>query len=112
MSVLLNVPVQVLVCPNCDTREAAPMQPPDDASTAYAGQFHQCPGSAGMLAPLVPEGLSCKTEAEEREDYIGAEKVQLDANGRPIMAMVTTRDDGDDRIVFPGTATASSEMLS
>ena len=85
------------------------MQPSD---ATYAGQFHKCPGRAGMLAPLVPEGLSCKVEAEEREDYLNGEHAQLDANGRPIMAMVTTRDDGDDRIVFAATATATSEMHS
>jgi hypothetical protein len=56
---------------------------------------------------MVPAGTRCKVEAFEREDYIGKEKVQFDGEGRPIMKVVTTRDDGMDAAVYAPTATAS-----
>jgi hypothetical protein len=55
---------------------------------------------------MVPEGTRCKVEAIEREDYVGSEQVQTDANGRPVMSIVTTRDTGQDTVVFAPTATA------
>jgi len=57
---------------------------------------------------MVPAGTRCKVEAREREDYIGNEQVQTDINGRPVMSVVTTRDDGQDVAVFAPTATARS----
>lgn len=87
-------------CPNCDltdvTREAAPHS-----------RFHSCPGLAGITAPMVPAGTSCKVEAVERDDYIGDEDVQYDGNGRPVMAVVTTRDDGNDVAVLAPAAHGS-----
>jgi hypothetical protein len=44
--------------------------------------------------------------AVEREDYIGTDRVLLH-DGRPIMAVVTERNDGEDRTVFAPTATGS-----
>jgi len=67
-------------------------------------RFHRCPGLAGLSAPMVPAGTRAKVEAVEREDYIGAEDVQYDGNGRPIMAVVTTRDEGNDVAVYAPTA--------
>lgn len=55
---------------------------------------------AGLTAPMVPEGVRCKVEAVEREDWVGRELVQVDGNGRPVMALVTTRDDGNDCTVY------------
>lgn len=87
----------VWVCPNCDqmdvTHEARPHS-----------RFHTCSGLRGLTAPFVPEGTSCKVVAREREDYVGSELVQTDANGRPVMSVVTTRDDGEDCLVFAPTA--------
>jgi hypothetical protein len=90
-------------CPNCPaqhvTRVAAPSLP-----------FHECPGLRGMLAPYVEAGTRCKVEAVAREDYAGPEQgLRLDGEGRPIMSVVTTRDDGQDCAVFPGAATATEE---
>lgn len=70
-------------------------------------RFHACRGLRGLTAPMVPAGIRCKVEAVEREDYIGREVVQLDATGRPVMAVVVTRDDGTDRAVYAPCATAS-----
>jgi len=61
------------------------------------------------MAPLVPEGTACKVEAVERGDYVGKELVQTDGRGRPVMAVVTTRDDGQDCTVFAPTAQGTRE---
>lgn len=83
-------------CPNCPVT--------DLTAGAVANRYHQCAGLGGVLAPLVPDGIACKVEKVEREDYIGKELVQYDASGRPIMAVITTRDDGTDCIVLAPTA--------
>ena len=90
-------------CPNCAARHvttgAAPHTP-----------FHDCPGLHGMLAPYVPAGTRCKIEAVTRGDYAGGEQgLRYDGEGRPIMSVVTTRDDGQDCAVFPGAAIATKE---
>jgi hypothetical protein len=85
-------------CPNCTftdvTHEARPHT-----------RFHSCRGLRGLTAPLVPAGTKCKVIAVEREDYIGTENVQLH-EGRPIMSVVTEREDGRDTMVFAPIATA------
>ena len=57
---------------------------------------------------MVPAGTRCKVEAVEREDYVGKERVQTDANGRPVMSVVTVRDDGQDVAVLAPTASGQS----
>lgn len=89
-------------CPNCDvtalTRRA-------DVHT----EFHRCRGLAGLDAPMVPAGTCCKVEAVERGDYINGDAVQLaPGTGRPVMAAVTTRDDGQDVVVYAPCATATT----
>lgn len=89
---------QEWACPNCGltdrTREARPHT-----------RFHTCPALANLTAPMLPAGTRAKVVAVEREDYVGGERVQVDGNGRPIMAVRTTRDHGEDAIVFAPTAT-------
>ena len=97
---MILVPERRWVCPNCPavdvTREARPHT-----------RFHVCPGLRGLAAPMVEAGVHCKVEAREREDYVGSEVVELDPErGRPVMAVVTTRDDGEDVAVFAPTAVA------
>ena len=71
-------------------------------------RFRQCPKMRGLVTPLLPKGTKAKMEIKERDDYIGAEKVQYDPeHGRPVMSIVTTRDDGQDAVVFAPTATGS-----
>lgn len=67
---------------------------------AYPPPMHTCRGLTGLAVPMVPEGTAAKVEAVEREDWIGSEQVQTDAEGRPVMAVVTTRDDGQDCTVY------------
>lgn len=94
-------PVTRWECPNCNlrqvTREVAPHT-----------RFHTCPGLGGMSAPMVREGERVKVVARMRDDYVAGELVQTDDEGRPVMAVVTTREDGEDCAVFAPVATARS----
>lgn len=87
-------------CPNCRkedvTHEARPHT-----------RFHVCPGLRGLTAPLLPVGTAAKVELAEWGDYVGKELVQRDPErGRPVQSITTTRDDGQDAIVFAPTAQA------
>lgn len=98
MTRVLEAPVRRWYCPNCDvkdvTREAQPHT-----------RYHSCRGLRGLSAPMIQEGVRGKVEAREREDYVGKEAVQRDGEGRPIMSIVMTRDDGTDCAVLAPTAT-------
>ncbi len=85
-------------CPNCDAAAR---------TVTTRIPMHPCPGLKGLMAPLVREGVSAKVEAVERGDWVGSEAVQTDGEGRPVMAVVTIREDGQDCTVFAPTATAS-----
>lgn len=93
MNVLELTPEQRWTCPNCNFTDVT-------HRTDVHTRFHACRGMLGMTAPMVPAGTSCKVEAVERGDYIKDEIVQLNAAGRPVMSLVTTRDDGQDTTVF------------
>jgi len=91
---------QLWYCPNCDA----------EARTVDAAlPMHACGGIKGLVAPLVLSGTKAKTETRDREDYVGKELVQTDAEGRIVMSSVTTRDDGEDCTVYVGTAQAVKE---
>jgi hypothetical protein len=96
MTILIQ-PTHHWTCPNCTTESITHEAQPHT-------RFHACPGLKGLTAPMVPAGTKAKVTAVEREDYIGTDRVQLH-EGRPVMAVVTTRDDGEDRAVFAPTAT-------
>ena len=72
---------------------------------------HRCREMAGLMVPLVPEGVRAKVETVERGDYVGRELVQTDAEGRPWMAVTVERDEGQDTTVFAPCATATREDL-
>lgn len=95
--VVFEPPVRRWHCPACTathtTRDARPHTP-----------MHPCAKFGGMSVPFVPDGTAAKLEAVERQDYIGDEQVQRDADGRPVMSVVTTRDDGQDTTVYAPTA--------
>lgn len=87
-------------CPNCGLEDQT-VEPRTHT------RFHKCPALAGITAPMLPVGSKARVITREREDYIGQEDVQLDANGRPIMSVITERDDGStDVIVFAPTSRA------
>lgn len=87
--------IRLWSCPSCDSHARTV-----DRSTP----MHPCRGLAGLLVPLVPKGTKAKHERVERGDYVGSEAVSLDGDGRPVMSVVTTRDDGQDCTVFAPAA--------
>lgn len=93
---LLQNPVR-WVCPNCDVTEVTQGLVPN--------RFHTCAGLHMLIAPLVREGIKCKVTAEEREEYLGTEIQRTGDDGKPYMAVRTTRDDGEDLAVNAGLAT-------
>jgi hypothetical protein len=100
MAVLLGAE-RIWACPNCvqrarTTRPDAPIP------------FHACRGLRGLSAPLVPEGTRAKVETVERGDWVGREDVQTDGEGRPVMAIVTTKDEGQDCAILAPTAVGSA----
>lgn len=98
----------VLVCPNACGARALASAPEGVPVGGGAATMHACPTVAGMLVPMVPEGLRAEARAVEREDYEGEDhgRTRLDANGRPIASVVVQRDDrGPDVAVFAPLAT-------
>ena len=102
----LLVPERRWECPNCPqtavTREAEPHT-----------RYHVCGRgpAAGMTVPMVPAGTRCKITANDREDYAGRELIQTNADGRVIMSVTITRNDGQDCAVYAPCATARAEDL-
>jgi len=90
----------IYACPNCTSRTPAPTGKP---------VLHRCRGLKGLIVPMVIEGTSCKLEIVERGDYVAGEHVQTDAEGRPVMSVVTTRDDGQDCTVYAPAASATAD---
>jgi hypothetical protein len=99
---MLTIPETRWTCPNC-TQTAVTRDPNPHT------RFHACRGLRGLTAPMVPAGTKARVTAVEREDYIGGDVVQVDGEGRPVMAIVTTRDDGNDVTVLAPCATARSD---
>lgn len=85
-------------CPNCTFTDVTFDPRPHS-------RMHACKGMKGITAPMVPDGVRCKVEAVEREDYVGKDIAQYDGDGKAIMSVVTTRDDGQDTAVLAATAT-------
>ena len=73
--------------------------------------MHPCRSVGGLMVPLVPEGTRGKIESVERGDWVGTEMVQTCGEGRPVMAVITTRDEGQDCTVYAPTATATARDL-
>jgi len=99
---VLLAPEQRWVCPNCNLTDVTHL--PADA---VASRFHACRGLRGLTAPMVPAGTRCKVAAVEREDYTNGDMVTADDEGRVVMAVRTTRDEGTDLAVYAPCATAT-----
>lgn len=104
MAIVLD-PTKRWECPSCGvqhvTHEARPHVP-----------MHPCRSLRGILAPFVEvHGIELDRSRQrhvvvDREDYVAGELVRTDADGRPVMAVVTERADGsNDCHVFAPTAT-------
>jgi hypothetical protein len=88
-------------CPECGKTDVT-----DDDGKGT--RYHPCPKLRGLAVPMLLAGVKAKIVLREREDYIGDELVQLDPEkGRPVMSIVTTRDDGQDAVVLAPTARAT-----
>ena len=85
-------------CPNCTTT--------DVTTGGQTNRMHTCRGLFGLTVPMVLDGTRCKVSAVERGDWVGKEQVQLDGRGRPVMSVVTVRDDGQDCMVLAPLAQA------
>lgn len=99
---ILSTPEQRWECPSCSLQQVTRRS---DVHT----EFHHCAGLNGLWAPMVPEGTRCKVETHERDDFIAGEKVQLH-EGRPVMNLVVTRDDGQDCVVYAPSVNVQSSM--
>jgi len=103
--VVLPPPERRWECPNCDATHVTRSARPHTV-------FHRCKGLCGLRAPYVQAGIKAKVEPVERGDWVGRELVQVDAAGRPWMAVVTTRDDGQDCAVLAPCATATADDVA
>jgi hypothetical protein len=97
-AVLLDQVITRWECPNCDVTKVTRGLVPN--------RFHTCAGLHMLTAPLVRAGARCKVEAEERADYLNGEIQNTGDDGKPYMAVRTTRDDGEDLAVNAGLAQA------
>lgn len=71
-------------------------------------RMHACAGLGGLTVPMVAAGTRGEHRVVEREDYVGAERVQLQpATGRPVMSVTTVRETGEDTTVYAPLATAA-----
>jgi hypothetical protein len=72
--------------------------------------MHPCGGAGGMTIPFIPAGTKGHTRLIEREDYVGGEQVQRDADGRVYMAAVTETDEGEHRAVYAPLAMGGARV--
>ncbi len=89
-------------CPNCGKRDQTYEARPHS-------RFHVCPKLHGLQAPMLPAGTRASVTAVMREDYVGRDVVQLDERRKPVMSVVTTRDNGQDVAIFAPAATAQGD---
>lgn len=78
-------------CPNCTLKAL---------SYNHDTPGHFCRGFRGLYLIMIPEGMRAEHKAIEREDYIRDDIVQYDSESRPVMAVLTKRDDGEDCTVY------------
>lgn len=100
---MILIPEHHWECPNCPatyvSHEARPHIP-----------YHICRGLHGITAPYIPKGSKAKVETREREDYVGDEMVTTDGEGRPVMSVVTIREDGQDCAVLAPSASVAAKV--
>lgn len=97
-------------CPSCG-RQHLTTQP------VTGIPLHPCRNQAGLMVPFVEvHGRelgkhSARHVPLTREDYVGAEHVQTDGEGRPVMAVRTERADGsyDCHVLAPAAAGSQKE---
>ena len=85
-------------CSRCETTALV-------ADSERGSAMHPCPGLGGMAVPLAPADQRSKAELVAREDYVGADRVQTDAEGRVWSSVVVTTDECEHVGVYAPTAT-------
>jgi hypothetical protein len=94
---ILTPPIKCWRCPNCG-REKRTQKP---AHIPHV-PLHQCPRLRGTWVPFLEEHTKGRLEVVERGDYVGSDLPQTDGEGRPVQAVITHRDSGQDcRILAP-----------
>ena len=101
---ILTIPESRWECLSCDHKDVT-------REAGVHSRFHGCRGMRGLSIAMVPAGTKGKVVAVERQDYIGKELVQMDGENRPIMSVVTERDEGIDCVVYAPTAVAKRKEL-
>jgi predicted RNA-binding Zn-ribbon protein involved in translation (DUF1610 family) len=89
-------------CPNCGKRDQSREVKPHS-------RFHTCPKLHGLTAPFVKAGTHAEVKALIREDYVNGETVQFDDRRKPVMSIITTRDNGQDVAILAPAATAKGD---
>ena len=103
MTVPILAPHTDWYCPTCGFTGQLPPSAPQPA-------WHICPKLRFLSAPMLLKGTAGKHELREREDYVGDELVQRDPElHRPVMSLVTHRDEGTDASIYVPTATGSAK---
>lgn len=78
---------------------------PSNARTYDAAlPHHPCHKRGGLMVALIPAGTKAKVTVNARQDYLGGDIPQRDADGRVVMSTTVTRDDGEDCSVYAPTA--------
>jgi hypothetical protein len=70
---------------------------------------HPCRKKAGLMVALIPAGTKAKVTVHGREDYLGRDIPQRDANGRVVMSTTVTRDEGEDCSIYVPTVVGERE---
>jgi hypothetical protein len=109
-SPLMLLPEQRWTCPRCGASEVTHLPAPGPGESL--SRMHGCGALGGIPIPFVADGIRCEIVAVEREDYVGGARGLRYADGRPIMAVRTRRDDGEDCTVYPEVATVSMAALT
>lgn len=99
---LLEPPITRWICKFCNFRDVT-------REARIHTRMHDCPGMGGLSTPMLDESMKVDLVVNEREDYVGKDLVQTDAEGRAIMSIKTIREDGEDCVVYAPTATGSVE---
>jgi hypothetical protein len=97
MPVLLLQPIQNWYCPSCHLTDQT-------LGKVHPNRMHPCPKMHGLTTPMLLEGVKGKHVQNDPEGYVGDELVQHDDRGRPVMNIVTVRDEGQDCTVYAPTA--------
>lgn len=98
-------------CPRCDFTAVRFDNIANAPPGAVVGEFHNCKGMAGAWVPMLPDGVAGALERRERGDYVGAEVVQHDAEGKVLASVQTIRDDGEDCTVYAPCAVAGGDRV-